>query len=152
MYIISIESVTSLYSSQFIGTFLPAIGPMPKKEEFLRNWGFCCGTLASWPMLQSPNPSCSLFLHFIYLDKSNKNIPEHPFMSLPWFQRQNNSYQDKQPKAMKKLSPSQSHKNQVTGSTHNHLSKAANQHPPPSFSLARIKSKAPPTATTSAKE
>lgn len=102
-------------------------------------------SIAQSIMLSAP------FCSYIYLDNSKINTSSPLYLDSR-NKPQPNSYQDKHPKAMKKLSPSESHKNQVTSSTHKHLSKAAIQHPPPSFSLPRIQSKAPPTATTSAKE
>lgn len=37
LYIVSIVSVTSLCSSQYKGNFLRDMGPMPKREELLKN-------------------------------------------------------------------------------------------------------------------
>lgn len=148
MSVYIIVSVTSLYSSHLTGSFLPAVGPMPKKEELLRNPK--AFAMACWPMLQLPNRSCSLFIYVLLFILISKFIlKKSSRTSLPWFQRK---HENKQPGAMRKLSPSQSPKNQVTRDTCSHLSKAASQHPPPTFSLARIKSKATPTSTTSAKE
>lgn len=100
-------------------------------------------------MFQLPNPSYSLFLSVLSFILVNQRPCR---TSLYSDYRENKVIKISRSGAMKKPSPSYSHKNQVIRSTHNHLDKTASQHPPPSLSLARTKSRAPPIATTSTKE
>lgn len=74
VYIVSIVSVTSLYSSQYTGTFLSAVGFMLKKEQLLMN------SEAFAMALGDPGQCFKLQIHhalfsflFFYLDTKQKH-------------------------------------------------------------------------------